>query len=97
MIDFDIDFDFVFDFDFCLCLLSSYISHSSLCVISDVTSYYQYGSTALHRAALDGNIEVVRVLLAGQAKIDAVDEVSPRTFIASRSLIAAGFFFPPVV
>ena len=45
-------------------------------VISDDKSYYQYRNTALHQAAVNGHIEVVRLLLDRHANIEAVGNVS---------------------
>ena len=77
------EFEVVFNFDSCLCLLSSCFSHSSLCIISNDKSYYQDGHTALHKAAQNGDIEIVRVLLAGHANTEAVTKVSQKISIAS--------------
>ena len=58
-------------------------SHITLHNISDDVSYYQYGYTALHWAAQNGHIEVVRLLLDRGANIEARNVVSQNVSIAS--------------
>ena len=58
-------------------------SHITVDIISDVKSYHQDGWTALHRAADNGHIEVVRLLLDRHANIEAVSNVSQNVSIAS--------------
>ena len=51
--------------------------------MSNVESYYQDGNTALHWAAHNGHIGVVRLLLDRHANIEAVPNVSQNVSIAS--------------
>ena len=59
------------------------ISHIALYIIFDVQSYHQNGVTALHAAAQEGHIKVVRLLLDRNANSKAVDKVSHDVSIAS--------------
>ena len=58
-------------------------SHIHLYVIFNVKWYYQLGCTALHHAADNGHIEVVRLLLDRHANIEAVTNVSQNVSVAS--------------
>ena len=51
-------------------------SHIALYAIFDIKSYHQRAWTALHQAAYNGHVEVVRLLLDRHASIEAVNSVS---------------------
>ena len=60
----------------CMCICNYFITNTCKVVIKMYVHVLQYGSTPLHKAAINDHNEAVDILIAAGAKVDVKDDVS---------------------